>query len=42
LLKAGATRIGSSAGVNIVKEWKRHMQGTLSLKNINVKKGERN
>lgn len=42
LLKAGATRIGSSAGVNIVKEWKRHMQGTLSLRNINVKKGERN
>jgi deoxyribose-phosphate aldolase len=31
MLKAGATRIGSSAGVNIVKEWKRNMKGTMSL-----------
>lgn len=30
MLKAGATRIGSSAGVKIVKEWKRNVKGTIS------------
>jgi deoxyribose-phosphate aldolase len=34
MLKAGATRIGSSAGVKIVKEWKRNMKGTMSLEKI--------
>jgi hypothetical protein len=42
MLKAGATRIGSSAGVKIVKEWKRNMKGTISsqkdLKDLNVKR----
>jgi deoxyribose-phosphate aldolase len=42
LLKAGATRIGSSAGVKIVKEWKKYKKDPMVFKNINVGKGERN
>jgi deoxyribose-phosphate aldolase len=42
LLKAGATRIGSSAGVKIVKEWKKYKKDPVVFKNIHVRKGERN
>ncbi len=41
LLKAGATRIGSSEGVKIVKEWKKYRKDPIGLKNINVGKGEK-
>jgi deoxyribose-phosphate aldolase len=42
LLKAGATRIGSSAGVKIVKEWKKYKKDPMGFKNISIGKGERN
>ena len=42
LLKAGATRIGSSAGVKIVREWKKYKKDLVVFKNINIGKGERN
>ena len=38
MLEAGATRIGTSAGVKILKELGKNTEGTLSLKNINVKR----
>ena len=38
MLKSGATRIGTSAGVEIVKEWKRNMREAMSFKKTNLKK----
>jgi deoxyribose-phosphate aldolase len=38
MLKAGATRIGTSAGVKILKELGENTEGTMSLKNISVKR----
>jgi deoxyribose-phosphate aldolase len=38
MIKAGATRIGTSAGVKILKELEKNTGGTMSSKNINVKR----
>jgi deoxyribose-phosphate aldolase len=38
MLKAGATRIGTSAGVRILKELEKNMRGTMSSRKINVKR----
>lgn len=38
MFKAGATRIGTSAGVGILKELKENSKGTISSRKINVKR----